>query len=136
MEDGHRRADEEANQPSLIVPKNVPKEKKEKRFLLFEFFQGKVRELKGKNRLDFFSPTFLSKTCLSSLLFSLSSLLPSPSFPSSKIGRGALLGGSGGDSVPVTAAATEGAVMALRGVAEVKKRDGKFRCDWRAFLNF
>lgn len=45
-------------------------------------------------------------------------LFPFLSSPN-KIGRGALLGGTGGDIVP-TVTASGGAVMALRGVAEVR----------------
>jgi hypothetical protein len=51
-------------------------------------------------------------------LFLLSLLSPLSPLPN-KIGRGALLGGIGGDSLPI-ATASGGAVMALRGVAEVR----------------
>ena len=58
----------------------------------------------------------------------------SPLSSPNKIGRGALLGGTGGDIVPTTASG--GAVMALRGVAEVRERTERVKSlmksiDWK-----
>ena len=75
----------------------------------------RARESPSSSRFDLFASLrrfFSVRKTNPSLFLSSSSLF----FLPDKIGRGALLGGTGGDSAPTTT----GAVMALRGVAEVR----------------